>query len=83
MVGRACSRLERRDDPAKLFALLKYGTAMASGSDLRLLDEQEDLDSHKKKVLSDEVGSGMALLVAEQTYGRTRWLDFETAQRRG
>lgn len=82
-IGRASSRPERSSDPSRLFALLRYGTSIAACSDLRLKNDVNDLDSHKKKVLSDEFGAGMAMRIAEVTCGRANWLDFETAERRG
>lgn len=43
---------------------LKYGTALATGPDLRLADEHEVLDSHKKTVMSDELSGAWVGLSA-------------------
>ena len=89
-IGRACSRPEIMEDPSRLFALLKYATALSPGTpvlsgggirDLSLAFEIETLDSHKKAVLSDEFGCGMAFEISGQALGTHFYLDVETALR--
>jgi hypothetical protein len=54
-VGQACTRPHVHDDPERLFALLRYATRIrARGSNPVLHQDLRELDSHKKKVLSDE-----------------------------
>ena len=79
-IGQACSRPRLNFDPAQLFALFKYAGAIArTGGQLRLDDGLQKTDSHKLAVLSDEFGCGMSFLVAQQLFGTTYFMDFETA----
>jgi hypothetical protein len=77
-VGRACTRPEDATAPAALFPLLKYVESLAPGGLLMLSDDIEFLDRHKKTVLSDEFGSGAALMVAERLLQTPQVLDVET-----
>lgn len=83
-VGRASSRLEILDDPGRLFALLKYGLALSDKQpDLTLIQPYRRLDTHKKKVLSDDFGCGAALLAASELFNASDFLDFQTGIARG
>ncbi|GMV17117.1 MAG: hypothetical protein AMXMBFR56_53410 [Polyangiaceae bacterium] len=83
-LGKATWRPDRLDDPGRLFGLLKYaGAISAKSSHLKLKSEMTDLDTHKKKVLSDEFGCGMAFVFAQRVLKARRILDLETAVRRG
>jgi len=77
-IGRACTRLEDATAPAALFPLLKYVESVAAGGSLALSDDIEFLDRHKKTVLSDEFGSGAALMVAERLLKTPQLLDVDT-----
>lgn len=82
-IGRACSRPESMDDPARFFAILRYASAIDRFSrELRLDDSIGDMDPHKKKVLSDEFGCGMAFLVSRKVFGARLWLDFDSVATR-
>ncbi|MGH7319115.1 MAG: hypothetical protein ACRELA_05755 [Candidatus Rokuibacteriota bacterium] len=83
-VGKACWRPDVLDDPGRLFALFKYATAISGRRAVfSLSDSIGDLDTHKKKVLSDELGCGMSFVIASIVYGVSRFLDFENARRLG
>ena len=79
-IGRAGARPGVQDDPARFFAVFRYAQALAgSRSVLTLAQPFYDLDSHKKRVLSDEFGCGLAFIVATDLLRATGFLDFETA----
>ncbi len=81
-VGKACARSTDLEDPGRLFALLKYSQALlVRGGSLSLSEDLRTLDSHKKAVLSDELGCGLAFLVAGVLFRARRFCDFETAIR--
>ncbi len=83
-VGLACTRPEMTDDPERLFALLRYGTKLSpANTNLRLKGSVAELDSHKKKVLSDEFGCGFAFLAARRLLNTSVFLDTTTARRQG
>lgn len=79
-IGQACTRPERPEDPSALYAVLRYATALSQGTPGLTLDTATGwLDSHKKRVLSDEFGCGVALLVTSVIESRLRYADTETA----
>jgi hypothetical protein len=79
-VGRACARPEAASDPSRLFAQLRYGGALSrTSATLRLAASYKTLDTHKKKVLSDELGAGFAFAIASEAFGARDFLDVETA----
>lgn len=81
-VGRAATRPEITDDPERLFALFRYGTKIGTNiPNLRLRDRSYIRDFHKKAVLSDELGSGFALLAAGRLLGVSIFLDLHNALR--
>lgn len=82
-IGRACSRPDVLDDPSRLFALFKYCNVISLADEFRLKRDVESVDSHKKKVLSDEFGCGMSFIVGSQCFGANFFLDFSTAVQRG
>lgn len=75
----AASRSDVLNDPARHFAILKYATAIADGDRFLLVSDLARSDSHKKKVLSDEMGAGFAFLVARELLGARRFLDLRMA----
>ncbi|HJU43778.1 MAG TPA: hypothetical protein VJ691_13215 [Vicinamibacterales bacterium] len=77
-IGRACTRPEDATAPSALFPLLKYVESVAASGSLALSDDIGFLDRHKKTVLSDEFGSGAALMVAERLLKTPKLLDVET-----
>ncbi len=79
-VGQACTRPHIHDDPERLFALLRYATRIRSkGGNPVLHEELRELDSHKKKVLSDELGCGFSFLVANRLLNARHFLDLKEA----
>ena len=81
-VGRACTRPEMVDDPERLFALFRYATKISTGDpNMRLTSQVSEMDTHKKKVLSDEFGCGFAFLAARRLLNTTMFLDTTTAVR--
>jgi len=62
-----------------LFSLLKYPGMISAQPDFRFRSSTAQIDTHKKKVVSDEFGCGMAFSVARQVFGKTDFLDFQTA----
>jgi len=79
-IGRACSRPDVLDDPGRLFAVFRYALAISSRHPvLTLSPSYKGLDTHKKKVLSDEFGCGAAFLIAGELLGANNFLDLETA----
>jgi hypothetical protein len=83
-VGVACARPGSMDDPARLFGLFRYATALSTSATWLALNQGiGPLDRHKKGVLSDEFGCGMACLVTRQLVGATHFLDVSDAVRRG
>lgn len=48
-------------DLSDSWAWFRYLPAMANGSELRLRPEWEDVDTHQKRVLSDELGVGFTI----------------------
>ncbi len=83
-VGRACARPEMIDDPARLFALFRYAHLITDRAQrLALKCELRDWDMHKKCVLSDECGCGIAFLAAERVLNVSQFLDLRTAIRSG
>lgn len=82
--GLACTRPEMVDDPERFFALFRYATKIStSHRNMKLTSEVSDMDTHKKKVLSDEFGCGFAFLVARRLLNTHIFLDTTTALRRG
>ena len=83
-VGRAATRPDVVDDPERLFAFLRYASKIStSAPNLRLRSNGSIRDRHKAAVLSDEIGSGFALLVAGRVLGTSIFLDLHDAIRRG
>ncbi len=79
-VGQACTRPHVHDDPERLFALLRYATRIRSrGGNPVLHQDLRELDSHKKKVLSDELGCGFSFLVAKRVLQACNFLDLKEA----
>ena len=78
-VGQACSKPHVAQDFTNLFALVKYAGALAPGHKLALSGSASHMDTHKKRLLSDEFGCGMALLVARHCLDSDYVMDFETA----
>jgi hypothetical protein len=79
-VGQACTRPHIHDDPERLFALLRYATRIRGrGTNPVLHHELRELDSHKKKVLSDELGCGFSFLVANRLLKARNFLDLKEA----
>ena len=82
-IGVACARPSSLDDPARLFGLFRYATALSPLTNELALDRQlRFLDRHKKGVLSDEFGCGMACMVARRFGGVDHFLDLSDAVRR-
>lgn len=83
-IGVACARPSSLDDPARLFALFRYATSLSdTAPDLTLNRDLQTLDRHKKGVLSDEFGCGMACLVGRK-YGHVdAFLDVDDGVRQG
>lgn len=77
-VGRACTHPDDASAPSALFALLRYAWAVADSEHLALADDIERLDSHRKAVLSDEFGCGVALLFAERFLATPLLMDVES-----
>jgi hypothetical protein len=78
--GLACTRLESLDNVAPLYALLKYARVFSAGTPgVTLATDIQALDTHKKRVLSDEVGCGMALLTSASLEPGLLFIDTETA----
>lgn len=71
----AASKPDVLADPAGHFALLRYATAIADGDRFLLVPELARSDAHKKKVLSDEMGSVFALLIARKLLGARGFMD--------
>jgi len=79
-VGRACARPEILEDPGRLFAVLRYASAVSTRYRVFTIAEPFwRLDTHKKKVLSDEFGCGAAFLLAGELFGAATIIDLETA----
>jgi hypothetical protein len=78
-VGLAASRPDVLADRARHFAILRSATAIAEGDRFLLVQELARSDAHKKQVLSDEVGSGFALLIARKLLGARRFMDLRVA----
>ena len=82
--GLACTRPEMVDDPERFFAFFRYATKIStSHSNMKLTSEVSDMDTHKKKVLSDEFGCGFAFLAARRLLNTHMFLDTTTALRQG
>jgi hypothetical protein len=62
-----------------LFSLLKYPGIISPQASFLFRASTAQIDTHKKKVISDEFGCGMAFSVARQVFGKTEFLDFQTA----
>lgn len=58
---------------------IKYPSLISSVTDFRFTNGTAQIDTHKKKVVSDEFGSGAAFLVARTLFQKTQFLDFQTA----
>jgi len=82
-IGRACTRPDDPTAPAAAFAILKYSESIADSPELALAEDLIDLDSHKKTVVSDEFGCGMALLMAERYLATPRLMDVESGISQG
>ena len=83
-VGRACTRPEMVDDPETLFALFRYVTKISKyNGNMKLVNDVSNLDTHKKKVLSDEFGCGFSFLVSRRLLGTKLFLDTSTAIQEG
>ncbi len=82
-VGQACSAPHTSFALSNLFGLLKYAHLIAPDHSLVLDRAAENLDTRKKRVLSDDFGCGMALLVGRHCLGADYFLDFETALSQG
>lgn len=54
---------------------LKYGWAFAAGENLRMCREWSEVDAHQKTILSDDIGIGIASLLAEKAYGLVSMAD--------
>lgn len=83
-IGVACTQPHTLYDPSNLYALLRYGTALVeTGRSLALSSAVAELDPHKKMVLSDEFGCGVAFRAARSMFGAAVFLDVTTAISRG
>jgi hypothetical protein len=83
-IGLACTRPDVEDDPARLFGLLRYAASFSTRSDrLTLRAHLQDDDPHRKRTRSDEVGCGMAILIARRLFGASEFLDVHQAIQRG
>ena len=82
-VGRACTRPHIVDDPDRLFAFFRYATKIANMSDFRLDSALSDLDTHKKRILSDEIGCGFSFMVARRMLNYDQFLDLKDAVGKG
>lgn len=54
---------------------LKYGWAFAAGENLRMCLQWNEVDAHQKTILSDDIGIGVASLLAEKAYGLVSMAD--------
>ncbi len=77
-VGLACTT-PQHGGLHSAFSLLKYPSLISSLADFRFTNGTAQIDTHKKKVVSDEFGSGAAFLVARTLFQKTQFLDFQTA----
>ena len=83
-IGLACARPSSFNDPALLFGLFRYATVLSANGTWLALDRNiRTLDRHKKGVLSDEFGCGMACMVARQFANVDNFLDLSDAIRLG
>lgn len=81
-VGIACARPTSLDDPSRLFALFRYATALSRFANVLSLNRDlARLDRHKKGVLSDEFGCGMACLIGRRYASVDYFLDIDDAVR--
>ena len=61
-----------------LFALLKYPGLISAQIGFLFRPSTSQIDIHKKKVISDEFGCGMAFAISRLIFGKTHFLDFQT-----
>lgn len=82
-VGLASTKPHVLNDPSRLFAVLKYASSMSDQVPFALRGHVKEGDTHKKKVLSDELGAGFSFLFARRVLGATRFMDLWTARSSG
>jgi hypothetical protein len=62
-----------------MFSILKYPSLISELPTFRFRNGTAQIDTHKKKVVSDEFGCGAAFMVARSLFQKTQFLDFQTA----
>jgi hypothetical protein len=77
-IGLSCTT-PHHDGMQSLFSLLKYPSLISQANDFRFRTGTAQIDTHKKKVISDEFGCGAAFSIARNCFGKTHFLDFRTA----
>lgn len=77
-IGLSCTT-PHHEGMQSLFSLLKYPSLISQANDFRFRTSTAQIDTHKKKVISDEFGCGVAFSIARNCFGKTHFLDFHTA----
>ncbi|MCU1331987.1 MAG: hypothetical protein JWM08_979 [Candidatus Angelobacter sp.] len=77
-IGLACTT-PHHSGLHSMFSILKYPSLISELPAFRFRDGTAQIDTHKKKVISDEFGCGAAFMVARSFFQKTQFLDFQTA----
>jgi len=77
-IGLACTT-PHHSGLHSLFSILKYPSLISELPAFRFRDGTAQIDTHKKKVISDEFGCGAAFMIARSLFQKTQFLDFQTA----
>jgi len=77
-IGLACTT-PHHSGLHSMFSILKYPSLISEMPGLRFRNATTQIDTHKKKVISDEFGCGAAFMVARSLFQKTQFLDFRTA----
>lgn len=77
-IGLACTT-PHHNGLHSMFSILKYPSLISPLPAFRFRNGTAQIDTHKKKVISDEFGCGAAFLVARSLFQKTYFLDFQTA----
>jgi len=77
-IGLACTT-PHHSGLHSMFSLLKYPSLISEMPVLRFRNSTIQIDTHKKKVISDEFGCGATFMIARSLFQKTQFLDFRTA----
>ena len=77
-IGLACTT-PHHSGLHSMFSVLKYPSLISTLPAFRFRNGTAQIDTHKKKVISDEFGCGAAFMIARSLFQKTQFLDFQTA----